>query len=130
MKSLIKILAVAALAFTLASCGTQQNSTNGNQYPNSRYPSNGGIFKTPDGTVYREGDVYRDGSGNVYQNGRVIRNEGTLNLPGILGTNGVYTNGKKLPPGQAKKIYGGEAKDYAPGQQNKSKKYKKNKKNK
>ncbi|PKF75918.1 quinol oxidase subunit 4 [Chryseobacterium sp. PMSZPI] len=25
-------------------------------------------------------------------------------------------NGNRLPPGQAKKIYGGSAKDYAPGQ--------------
>ena len=28
---------------------------------------------------------------------------------------------KRLPPGQAKKIYGGSAKDYAPGQQKKNK---------
>ncbi|MDW9379030.1 quinol oxidase subunit 4 [Chryseobacterium sp. JV558] len=26
------------------------------------------------------------------------------------------SHGKTLPPGQAKKIYGGSAKDYAPGQ--------------
>ena len=35
---------------------------------------------------------------------------------------GYYYNGqqyKKLPPGQAKKMYGGSAKDYAPGQQKK-----------
>ncbi|BAP31802.1 uncharacterized protein CHSO_2765 [Chryseobacterium sp. StRB126] len=30
--------------------------------------------------------------------------------------NGGYYQTKKLPPGQAKKIYGGSAKDYAPGQ--------------
>nr|WP_228441097.1 quinol oxidase subunit 4 [Chryseobacterium phosphatilyticum] len=29
---------------------------------------------------------------------------------------GYNGNGNKLPPGQAKKIYGGSAKDYAPGQ--------------
>ncbi|WP_407482506.1 hypothetical protein [Elizabethkingia meningoseptica] len=36
--------------------------------------------------------------------------------------NDYYYNGqqyKKLPPGQAKKMYGGSAKDYAPGQQKK-----------
>lgn len=27
-----------------------------------------------------------------------------------------YYQTKKIPPGQAKKIYGGSAKDYAPGQ--------------
>ena len=34
-------------------------------------------------------------------------------------------NNTKLPPGQAKKVYGGSATDYAPGQQKKH--YKKNK---
>ncbi|MBV8327570.1 quinol oxidase subunit 4 [Chryseobacterium sp.] len=37
-----------------------------------------------------------------------------------------YGNGngaKKLPPGQAKKIYGGSAKDYAPGQVKKNNGY-------
>ncbi|AZA83816.1 quinol oxidase subunit 4 [Chryseobacterium lactis] len=29
---------------------------------------------------------------------------------------GYNGNGNRLPPGQAKKIYGGSAKDYAPGQ--------------
>ena len=33
---------------------------------------------------------------------------------------GAYTTRRRnLPPGQAKKIYGGSAKDYAPGQKNK-----------
>ena len=33
---------------------------------------------------------------------------------------GAYTTRRRnLPPGQAKKIYGGSAKDYAPGQRNK-----------
>jgi hypothetical protein len=33
----------------------------------------------------------------------------------------VVVKQKRLPPGQAKKIYGGSAKDYAPGQQKKNK---------
>lgn len=32
---------------------------------------------------------------------------------------GGTANGKPLPPGQAKKVYGGSATDYAPGQQKK-----------
>lgn len=32
---------------------------------------------------------------------------------------GGTANGKSLPPGQAKKVYGGSATDYAPGQQKK-----------
>lgn len=35
----------------------------------------------------------------------------------------VVVKQKRLPPGQAKKIYGGSAKDYAPGQQKKHKKH-------
>lgn len=35
------------------------------------------------------------------------------------GNNYPRNNGRHLPPGQAKKIYGGETKDYAPGQRKK-----------
>lgn len=42
------------------------------------------------------------------------------NYPAETSTQTVYTDGGKLPPGQAKKIYGGQsAKAYAPGQQKK-----------
>lgn len=120
MKNLLKIVAVAGLAFTLASCGAV-NDVYGNN-PNSYPPNSGTVYRTPDGTVYRQGDVYRDGNGNVYQNGRVIRSGDVYGQPGILGRNGGNTvydqngNQRRLPPGQAKKIYGGSAKDYAPGQ--------------
>ncbi len=116
MKSLFKIIATAGLAFTLASCGTA-NDVYGNNYPN-----NGTVYRSSDGTVYRQGEIYRDRNGNVYQNGRVIRTGDVLGRPGVLGRNGnntvYYPNGnaKRLPPGQAKKIYGGNAKDYAYGQ--------------
>lgn len=118
MKNLFKIIAAAGLAFTLASCGAA-NDVYGNNYPNN-YP-NGGVYRTPDGTVYRQGDVYRDRNGNVYQNGRVVRTGDVYGRPGVLTRNGDNTryyprNNQKLPPGQAKKIYGGNAKDYAPGQ--------------
>ncbi|UOE41784.1 hypothetical protein MTP09_03885 [Chryseobacterium suipulveris] len=120
MKSLLKIMAVAGLAFTLVSCAAT-NDPYGNNYP-TNYPNNGPVFRAPDGTVYRQGDVYRDRSGNVYQNGRVIRTGDVYGQPGILGRNGSNTvyypnnNARNLPPGQAKKIYGGKATDYAPGQ--------------
>ncbi|UFK98400.1 lipoprotein [Kaistella faecalis] len=118
MKNLFKIIAAAGLAFTLASCGAA-NDVYGNNYPNN-YP-NGGVYRTPDGTVYRQGDVYRDRNGNVYQNGRVVRTGDVYGRPGIITRSGdnrgnYPRNNQNLPPGQAKKVYGGSAKDYAPGQ--------------
>lgn len=106
MKNVLKIFALSSLILVLASCGTA-NDIYGNN-PNNRYPnSNGTVYRANDGQVYRRGDVYRDRNGNVYQNGRIIR------------TGNVYGNKRNLPPGQAKKIYGGSAKDYAKGQQKK-----------
>ena len=125
MKNVIKIFALSSLTLMLASCGAV-NDTYGNNNPNSypgSYPSNNGVYRTPDGTVYRQNDIYRDRNGNVYQNGRIVRTGEVTGQPGILGRNGntnqVYypnNNERRLPPGQAKKIYGGSAKDYAPGQ--------------
>ncbi len=119
MKKLLKIAALAGLVFTMASCGTANDA-----YGNNRYPAgNGGVFRTPDGGTYRTGEVYRDRNGNVYENGRVVRTGDVYGRPGILGRNNtVYypqNNARRLPPGQAKKIYGGSAKDYAPGQMKK-----------
>ncbi len=101
-------------------------------YDNGYYGNNGRVYRAPDGGTYRSGQIYRDRNGNVYRDGRIYRYGGN----DTYGYGG-YRNGKKLPPGQAKKIYGGSAKDYAPGQQKKyyknnhhykNKKYKKNKK--
>lgn len=117
IKALVKIFLVGGLAFTLASCGSS-NPYYGNRYPDTSYP-NGGVYRAPDGSVYRQGDVYRDTNGNVYQNGRILR-RGVYGQPGVLSRNGnVYGNQRQLPPGQAKKIYGGKATDYAKGQQKK-----------
>lgn len=130
MKNYIKIIFGASILFATASCAATDPYA-GNNYPNSgnNYPNAGnypnqGVYRAGDGTVYRQGDVYRDGNGNVYQNGRVIRTRDIANNPGILQRGGgeVYQR-RNLPPGQAKKIYGGEAKDYAKGQQKKKKKY-------
>ncbi len=118
MKNLLKIIGVAALAFTMASCGAV-NDPYGNNYP-TNYPNNGTVYRAGDGTVYRQGEVYRDRNGNVYQNGRIIRTGDVYGQPGILSRSGNYpvygNNPQNLPPGQAKKVYGGKAKDYAPGQ--------------
>ncbi len=55
------------------------------------------------GVVFTLSSCYTSSQGTVYRDGVVIR------------TN----NRGHLPPGQAKKVYGGEARDYAPGQQKK-----------
>lgn len=88
--------------------------------------------KLPDGTI-----VYPDGSRKL-PNGTVINKSGTVTrrnrdvrLPGgqVVWREGRNpnerrretrrNNGKWMPPGQAKKVYGGSARDYAPGQQKK-----------
>ena len=126
MKNTLKIVALSGLAFVLTSCGTANDiyGNNPNSYPTNG-TSNGSVYRANDGQVYRRGEVYRDRNGNVYQNGRVIRTGDVYGNPGILGRNSNQTvyypnqNKRNLPPGQAKKIYGGNAKDYAKGQQNK-----------
>lgn len=126
MNNLFKILLGTGLAVTLTSCGATQDvyGNNPNNYPNNG-TNNGKVYRANDGQIYGRGDVYRDRNGNVYQNGRVIRTGDIYGQPGILGRNGDQTvyypnqNRRNLPPGQAKKIYGGNAKDYAKGQQNK-----------
>lgn len=82
--------------------------------------------RLPDGTV-----IYGDGSRRL-PNGTVVypngsnRNTRSVNrtIDDILNPNKNYPvnsdrrgydNRKNLPPGQAKKIYGGSARDYAPG---------------
>ena len=94
--------------------------------------------KLPDGTI-----VYPDGSRKL-PNGTVINKRGTVTrrnrdvrLPGgqVVWRDQTNRNdrrrdarrnngGQWMPPGQAKKVYGGSARDYAPGQQ---KKWNKNK---
>lgn len=80
------------------------NGTVGTNYPAS---TGGQVITLPDGTV-----VYPDGS-RRYPNDD--RRDDDRRFKRGKGRN----NGGWLPPGQAKKIYGGSAKDYAPGQQKK-----------
>ena len=74
-----------------------KGGNNGNTYPSTA----GGTITLPDGTT-----VYPDGTRRYPNNDR--RNDPRYK-----------ENRRWLPPGQAKKIYGGSAKDYAPGQQKK-----------
>lgn len=123
MKNLFKIAAAFGLAFTLSSCGTASDIY-GNNYPNTRYPNsntrypNNGVYRSNDGNVYRQGEIYRDRNGNIYQNGRIVRRSDVYGRPGVISRDGrnVYSsNSRRIPPGQAKKIYGGNARDYARG---------------
>lgn len=98
MKWNIVLIPSIVASVLLASCST------GSTY------SNNDVYRAPDGTVYKSGKIYKDRNGSAYRNGKVI----------------VHQKPKSLPPGQAKKIYGGEAKDYAPGQRKKNKYYSEN----
>lgn len=57
----------------------------------------------------------------------IIKITGALIVALMLASCVAYDNSgyhaKRLPPGQAKKIYGGSAKDYAPGQVKKRHRY-------
>lgn len=119
MKSIYKIVLAGGVFLTLASCGVADPYYGNNRYPNGTY-GNSRVYRTADGNVYRQGDVYRDRNGVVYRDGRVIDRTNVYGRPGIISRPGNYGgNYRKLPPGQAKKVYGGRATDYAYGQQKK-----------
>jgi hypothetical protein len=95
-----------------------------------RYPKRRGeTTRLPDGTVVypdgrteqgstaRKGTRQRDGS-IIYPDGRVRLPDGRVKYPDgtVRFPNSRNKNVKRLPPGQAKKVYGGRATDYAPGQ--------------
>lgn len=85
--------------------------------------------KLPDGTIIYGDGTKRLPNGTVVYQRRTIGQKGTtVRLPdgSVIWPDGNrrYPNddrrkrhGRWLPPGQAKKIYGGRARDYAPGQQ-------------
>jgi len=79
------------------------------------YPD--GTRKLPNGTViYKGGTVGEKGTTVSLPDGSVVMPDGTRRYPNDR-RNIPGSNGKRLPPGQAKKIYGGRASDYAPGHQ-------------
>jgi hypothetical protein len=79
-----------------------------------------GTRKLPNGTIiYKGGTTVDNRSTNVaLPDGSVIYPDGSRNYPNNRRRTHAH-DGKWLPPGQAKKIYGGSARDYAPGQQKK-----------
>ncbi|MEJ7675800.1 MAG: hypothetical protein WKF59_24615 [Chitinophagaceae bacterium] len=114
--------------------GTVVYSDGSVKLPNGeiRYPKTKGK-RLPDGTViYPDGSTkprtntgtrQQDGS-IIYPDGRVKYPDGTVRYPDgtVRNSSNKNKNRKWLPPGQAKKIYGGKARDYAPGH-NKNKKH-------
>ena len=96
MRAIKLMLASLFTAVVLYSCSSTSTANNGK------------VYRAPDGTIYRQGSIYKDRNGNVYKNGQIVYNDGTYSR-----------SAKRLPPGQAKKRYGGDAKDYAPGQMKK-----------
>jgi hypothetical protein len=82
------------------------NNTNGSTYPYN-YP-NYQVRRYP-----RAATTQSDGS-IIYPDGRIVYPDGTVRYP----DGRVYSptnNSRWIPPGQAKKMYGGRARDYAPG---------------
>lgn len=93
--------------------------------PDGTVVNSDGTKKLPNGTV-----IDKDGASAgkrktiTLPDGRVVSRDRAERYPNERRL-GRRNNGKWLPPGQAKKIYGGRAKDYAPGQQKKLKKNRK-----
>ena len=81
-----------------------------------------GTRRLPNGTVvYKRGTTRQRGTITRLPDGRVLYPNRSGRYPNDR-SNNRRNNGQWLPPGQAKKIYGGRGRDYAPGQQKKWKK--------
>ena len=86
-----------------------------------------GTRKLPNGTIiYKDGNNTNKGNNGgaiTLPDGSVVFPDGSRRYPNDDRRTTRRTKAGKnsgwLPPGQAKKIYGGSAKDYAPGQQKK-----------
>jgi hypothetical protein len=119
IKALIPAVMIAG--FCLASlAGISQDR----KLPDGTMVYGDGTRKLPNGTVIYKGGSVGNGTGNngtsvTLPDGSVVLPDGSRTYP--RDRDYKRRNGKGLPPGQAKKIYGGKAKDYAPGQQKKYK---------
>ncbi|MBW8359132.1 MAG: hypothetical protein K0M63_04930 [Weeksellaceae bacterium] len=82
MKNLSKLVLTSGLAFTFASCGVNEpaSAENGRNYVVGNQIESK-VYRSPDGTLYREGDIYRDSNGDFYQNGLVIRSGDVVPKP-------------------------------------------------
>lgn len=114
------IAASMIAAFCLASFSSNAQDR---KLPDGTIVYGDGTRKLPNGTIiYKGGTVGNSGNNGTsvtLPDGSIVLPDGRRTYPG----NKTYKhrNGKALPPGQAKKIYGGSAKDYAQGQQKKHK---------
>lgn len=87
--------------------------------PDGTIVYNDGTKKLPNGTVvYKDGTAVAKSKTITLPDGRVILRDGSERNSDNA-RQGQRKNGKWLPPGQAKKIYGSSARDYVPGQQKK-----------
>jgi hypothetical protein len=114
-----KILLSAGL---IAGCllTTFAGNTQERKLPDGSIIYGDGTRRLPNGTiVYKDGNRTTNGGVITLPDGSVAYPDGTRRYPRTEKRRSSRTNGEWLPPGQAKKIYGGQAKDYAPGQQKK-----------
>ncbi len=111
-KIFIPACLVAAFAVTSFKAISQER-----KLPDGTIIYKDGTRKLPNGTViYKGKPVERKEDKVMLPDGSVVLPDGSRTYP----DNRRYKrkkDEKSLPPGQAKKVYGGEAKDYAPGQQ-------------
>lgn len=116
-KTLIPFCILAAF-FLLSVNGFSQDR----KLPDGTIIYGDGTRKLPNGTIIYKGRTGgQKGTTVRLPDGRVVFPDGSRRYPNDRRDNR-GNNGKWLPPGQAKKIYGGRARDYAPGQQKKWKK--------
>ncbi len=109
---------IVAVSLLLSVNGFSQNR----KLPDGTIVYSDGTKKLPNGTViYKDGTAKEKGTTVKLPDGRVVLPDGSGSYPNDR-RHSSRKNGKLLPPGQAKKVYGGSATDYAPGQQKKWKK--------
>lgn len=88
--------------------------------PDGSVVYNDGTRRLPNGTVIYKGDnngTRNNGEVITLPDGSVVYRDGSRPYPNDRrdGRYSKHDNGEWLPPGQAKKIYGGRARDYAHG---------------
>lgn len=120
MKS-IKIKFLLAVCMVAISGIFSNASAQERKLPDGTIIYSDGTKRLPNGTI-----IYKDGTKVENRNTNVILPDGTVIYPERsrrIPRRVDNDNRRNLPPGQAKKVYGGRAKDYAPGQQKKLKKH-------